>query len=186
MTAEHAAPRIPVDVLVLYATAKGSTRGIAERIAHCLRSNGTKVEIRSATGPSPLPRYDAMVIASAPRRPDRVIDPLLLVSAAESGGTCRTSSARSKAAVVPVFDLVEHAGAIPLEVVDSLSDVGPVRPPAERGLRIDGNRRPSSSVHRIGQSCSRTVSTTNGVATAPIVMASRSVKMSFTRRATEK
>ncbi|MCJ0978933.1 flavodoxin domain-containing protein [Rhodococcus sp. ARC_M12] len=54
-----------VDVLVLYATAKGSTRGIAERIASCLRTGGTRVAVRSVADTSPLPSCAALVFGSA-------------------------------------------------------------------------------------------------------------------------
>ncbi|MEU5842629.1 flavodoxin domain-containing protein [Rhodococcus sp. NPDC047139] len=51
-------------VLVAYATAGGSTRGVAERIATGLEGCGT-VELRNSTEVDSLRRYEALIIGSA-------------------------------------------------------------------------------------------------------------------------
>jgi menaquinone-dependent protoporphyrinogen oxidase len=52
-------------VLVSYATAAGSTAGIAHRIADVLRSTGCVVRCRSASGDLDLDGVDALVLGSA-------------------------------------------------------------------------------------------------------------------------
>jgi len=52
-------------VLVAYATRHGSTRGIAERIAERLRTDGLEAEARLVTDVHDAARYDAFVVGSA-------------------------------------------------------------------------------------------------------------------------
>jgi menaquinone-dependent protoporphyrinogen oxidase len=53
-------------VLVAYATRHGSTRGIAERIAQTLRTDGLDAVAEPAAEARALAGYDAFVIGSAP------------------------------------------------------------------------------------------------------------------------
>jgi menaquinone-dependent protoporphyrinogen oxidase len=52
-------------VLVAYASRHGATRGIAERIAATLRSNGLDAEARPAASIKDVATYDAFVVGSA-------------------------------------------------------------------------------------------------------------------------
>jgi menaquinone-dependent protoporphyrinogen oxidase len=52
-------------VLVAYATAKGSTRGIAERLGSSLEEFGQLVAVRPASDVSHLDSYDVIVLGSA-------------------------------------------------------------------------------------------------------------------------
>ncbi len=52
-------------VLVAYATAKGSTRGIAERLGSCIEGSGRAVDVRSAADVSQVHSYDVIVLGSA-------------------------------------------------------------------------------------------------------------------------
>ncbi len=52
-------------VLVVYASKYGSTRGIAERIAHVLEESGHQAGTVSASHPGVLDGYDAFVVGSA-------------------------------------------------------------------------------------------------------------------------
>ena len=52
-------------VLVAYASRHGATRGIAERIAETLRTDGLDAEVRPADSVDSLAGYDAFVIGSA-------------------------------------------------------------------------------------------------------------------------
>ena len=54
-----------MSVLVAYATRHGATRGIAERIAETLRSEGQDVAVRPAGSVESLDDFDAFVIGSA-------------------------------------------------------------------------------------------------------------------------
>jgi len=54
-----------VTVLVAYASCYGATRGIAERIAETLTSQGRPAEVHSVDDTADLGRYDAFVIGSA-------------------------------------------------------------------------------------------------------------------------
>jgi menaquinone-dependent protoporphyrinogen oxidase len=54
-----------IDVLVGYATANGSTAGIAERIAARLSGSGCKVDCRPVGPDLPPGRFDAIVLGSA-------------------------------------------------------------------------------------------------------------------------
>ena len=59
------APPSPMRVVVAYATARGSTREIAERIGQVLKASGIPAEVRSIDrGWTPEP-YDAAIIGSA-------------------------------------------------------------------------------------------------------------------------
>ncbi len=60
---EAVASRRPI-TLVAYATARGSTRGIAERIASRLRDAGHAVELEPVNLVRDLSRYDAVVLGS--------------------------------------------------------------------------------------------------------------------------
>jgi hypothetical protein len=53
------------NVLVAYASARGSTRGIAERIAARLSDRGARVEVRSVDDVDDIVVYDTVIIASA-------------------------------------------------------------------------------------------------------------------------
>ncbi|MFD6059355.1 MULTISPECIES: flavodoxin domain-containing protein [Rhodococcus] len=52
-------------VLVAYATAKGSTRGIAERLGSCIEGFGQEVDVRAAADVSHVHSYDVIVLGSA-------------------------------------------------------------------------------------------------------------------------
>ena len=52
-------------VLVAYATAHGSTRGIAERIGARLRESGVAVEVTAADAVTDVAAYEAVVLGSA-------------------------------------------------------------------------------------------------------------------------
>jgi menaquinone-dependent protoporphyrinogen oxidase len=52
-------------ILVAYASRHGATRGIAERIAERLRSDGLEAEARSVTDVRDISRYQAFVIGGA-------------------------------------------------------------------------------------------------------------------------
>ena len=52
-------------VLVGYATAHGSTSGVAERIASRLRNRGLAADLRAVTEVTDLTRYQAVVLGSA-------------------------------------------------------------------------------------------------------------------------
>ncbi|RZL81761.1 MAG: hypothetical protein EOP32_13940 [Rhodococcus sp. (in: high G+C Gram-positive bacteria)] len=52
-------------VLVAYATAKGSTRGIAEQLGSCIEGCGQVVEVRPAADVSNVRSYDVIVLGSA-------------------------------------------------------------------------------------------------------------------------
>jgi menaquinone-dependent protoporphyrinogen oxidase len=52
-------------VLVAYATRHGATRGIAERIAACLRHDGLEVDLSRAAEVRTVDGYDAVVMGSA-------------------------------------------------------------------------------------------------------------------------
>jgi menaquinone-dependent protoporphyrinogen oxidase len=52
-------------VLVAYATAQGSTRGVAERIASVLRERGLPADCLPVDQVSDLQQYDAVVVGSA-------------------------------------------------------------------------------------------------------------------------
>lgn len=52
-------------VLVVYATACGSTRGIAERIGECLRTEGVTVDCLPVQADLDVAAYDAVVVGSA-------------------------------------------------------------------------------------------------------------------------
>jgi len=54
-----------MSVLVTYASRHGSTRGIAERIADRLRSNGLDAQVRPAAEVRDASRYDAFVVGAA-------------------------------------------------------------------------------------------------------------------------
>ena len=52
-------------VLVGYATAHGSTQGVAKRIGHRLQQHGVAVDVRPMSDVEDLGRYDAAVLGSA-------------------------------------------------------------------------------------------------------------------------
>ncbi|HEU0236022.1 MAG TPA: flavodoxin domain-containing protein, partial [Candidatus Limnocylindrales bacterium] len=52
-------------ILVVYGSALGATRGIAERVAATIGSDGHDVDVRSAAESPPVEGYDALVIGSA-------------------------------------------------------------------------------------------------------------------------
>ncbi len=54
-----------MDVLVGYATAHGSTRGVAERLAACLSRAGLKADVRSLEAVDDADTYGAFVLGSA-------------------------------------------------------------------------------------------------------------------------
>ncbi|MBD0842083.1 flavodoxin domain-containing protein [Streptomyces sp. TRM68416] len=54
-----------MQVLVGYATAHGSTRGVAERLAAALERAGTKAEVRPLEAVADAGAYDAFVLGSA-------------------------------------------------------------------------------------------------------------------------
>lgn len=54
-----------MDVLVAYATAHGSTEGIAERIAASLRAIGTQVTLAKLVDIDDIGRFDAAIVGSA-------------------------------------------------------------------------------------------------------------------------
>ena len=54
-----------MSVLVAYASRHGSTRGIAERIAERLRTDGLDVEVRPVAGVKDASPYDAFVVGAA-------------------------------------------------------------------------------------------------------------------------
>ena len=54
-----------MSVLVAYATGKGSTRDIADRIASRLRSSGTAVDCRSVDSVISIDQYSTVIIGSA-------------------------------------------------------------------------------------------------------------------------
>ena len=58
------------NVLVAYASARGSTRGIAERIAARLSDRGARVEVRSVDDVDDIVVYDTVIIASARVQPE--------------------------------------------------------------------------------------------------------------------
>jgi menaquinone-dependent protoporphyrinogen oxidase len=54
-----------MSILVTYASRHGATRGIAERIAERLRSNGLDADVRPAVEVRDASRYDAFVVGGA-------------------------------------------------------------------------------------------------------------------------
>ncbi|WP_043777330.1 flavodoxin domain-containing protein [Rhodococcus sp. JVH1] len=52
-------------ILVAYATAKGSTRGIAERLGSCIEGLGQSVDVRPVADVSDVHSYDVIVFGSA-------------------------------------------------------------------------------------------------------------------------
>lgn len=65
MTTDHPAGTEPVGVLVAYASAHGSTREIAERIAARLRGHGVRAEAADVDSVASLDGYRAVVVGSA-------------------------------------------------------------------------------------------------------------------------
>jgi menaquinone-dependent protoporphyrinogen oxidase len=65
MTTDHPAGAEPAGVLVAYASAHGSTREIAERIAARLRSRGVSAEAACVDSVASLDGYRAAVVGSA-------------------------------------------------------------------------------------------------------------------------
>jgi menaquinone-dependent protoporphyrinogen oxidase len=59
------AEMIKMSVLIVYASKHGATRGIAGRIAACLRTAGCKADVRPVKDAGDLAAYDAFVIGSA-------------------------------------------------------------------------------------------------------------------------
>jgi menaquinone-dependent protoporphyrinogen oxidase len=54
-----------MNILVVYASKHGATKGIAERIAQTLQRNGLGVTLKAVTDTGPIEEYDAFVIGSA-------------------------------------------------------------------------------------------------------------------------
>lgn len=110
-------------VLVAYASRHGATRGIAERIAETLRTEGLEAEARPAASIRTLDGYDAFVIGSAAymyhwlkdasdlvRRNRRLLrdKPVWLFSSGPIGGPTDAKGRDQRTAAVPK-EIIEFA-----------------------------------------------------------------------------